>query len=319
MHVYCSHMLKRENQQLLQVATARAWLEYVEKEADLEKQELKIRTERKILDERRALSEADARVNIMESMMKESSQAEGDHDSLSSIKAARSVAAKTERENICAPPGGRVTNRSPHATPTVVRDTQTQPIEVCANIRPNDQHVINIPGLDDTGVSESDGAEAELMDHGHAHAQQGDTQTHAQQADSAQTSAVNRENNGNNMEFLICQTFQFCQESMKTMQSTLTAALGGIQTSTTNTLTTAMSKLTQSQATMPTAQQGQVSTTTASVNGTLGQYGVLPQTIKNHDKVSPEIRAQILSGQDVNLNVLLIPNYESDKKLNKRS
>ena len=37
-----------------------------------------------------------------------------------------------------------------------------------------------------------------------------------QQADGAQTSDVNRgNNNGNNMEFLISQTFQFCQESMK--------------------------------------------------------------------------------------------------------
>ena len=36
---------------------------------------------------------------------------------------------------------------------------QTQP-EVCANIRPNDHPLINLPGLDDTGVSESDSAEA---------------------------------------------------------------------------------------------------------------------------------------------------------------
>ena len=71
----------------LQDAAARARLEYAEKEANLEKEELIIEIERKIWDERRTVSEVDARVNVMEAMMKENSQ--GDLDSLSSIKEER--------------------------------------------------------------------------------------------------------------------------------------------------------------------------------------------------------------------------------------
>ena len=108
---------------------------------------------------------------------------------------------------------------------------------------------------------------------------------------------------------LMFQTIQLCKDSMKTMQETVTAAMGlGLQQvakTTVNTLTTAMNK-------MYTAYSGisplpSTCTTTSSsmpavttrVHHQQGQYGIVPSSVQNTDLISQEIRENILSGKNV--------------------
>ena len=49
-----------------------------------------------------------------------------------------------------------------------------------------------------------------------------------------------------------------------------------------------------------------------------GKYGIMPASIPITDMVSNEIRKLILSGQDVNLNIMLIPNYVKTKETDER-
>jgi hypothetical protein len=51
-----------------------------------------------------------------------------------------------------------------------------------------------------------------------------------------------------------------------------------------------------------------------SVNRPRASFGVPSTLVADLDMISPEIRNQIISGKDVNLNLLLIPNYETPIK-----
>ena len=51
-----------------------------------------------------------------------------------------------------------------------------------------------------------------------------------------------------------------------------------------------------------------------SVNRPRASFGVPSTSVADLNMISPEIRNQIISGKDVNLNLLLIPNYETPIK-----
>lgn len=116
------------------------------------------------------------------------------------------------------------------------------------------------------------------------------------------------------------QTIQLCKDSMKTMQETVTAAMGlglpQVAKTTANTLQTAMNKLyTVNSGISPTTcitTSSMPAVTTRVANHQQVQYGIVPSSVQNTDLVSSEIRTKILSGKDINLNTLF--NYSYEKK-----
>jgi hypothetical protein len=124
---------------------------------------------------------------------------------------------------------------------------------------------------------------------------------------------------------LIANTLQLCQQTMQQLansnnrQNTINYSLGSEPVPPTFNLHTAMAVTSTNMPSYnPSASLG---TYQLACNHTLPIYSVnrprasfgVPST-SDLNMISPEIRNQIISGKDVNLNLLLIPNYETPIK-----
>ncbi|CAC5408356.1 unnamed protein product [Mytilus coruscus] len=118
----------------------------------------------------------------------------------------------------------------------------------------------------------------------------------------ATTQNVNNQN-VNNMENFLINTIQLCQQSMQHMNKQ------GDQIQPRFTLSTAFRNGSNS--------PGFVSPFTSTIpvysanSSTPGKFGYSASSFSAVDMVSPELRNDIIAGKDVNLNMLLIPNYEN--------
>jgi hypothetical protein len=126
---------------------------------------------------------------------------------------------------------------------------------------------------------------------------------------------------------LIANTLQQCQQTMQQLansnnrQNTINYSLGSEPVPPTFNLHTAMAVTSTNMPSYnPPAPLGTDQLTCNhtlpiySVNRPRASFGVPSTSVADLNMISPEIRNQIISGKDVNLNLLLIPNYETPIK-----
>ncbi|CAG2242115.1 unnamed protein product [Mytilus edulis] len=123
---------------------------------------------------------------------------------------------------------------------------------------------------------------------------------------------INNNNQNVNMQNLLMNTIQLCQQSMQQMNKQ------GEQIQPSFNLSTALGHGSTSLGIAPSFNSTiPVYSTNSS---TPGKFGFPASSFSAVDMVSPELRNDIITGKDVNLNILLIPNYEhSTIKKNKES
>ncbi|VDI73487.1 Hypothetical predicted protein [Mytilus galloprovincialis] len=123
---------------------------------------------------------------------------------------------------------------------------------------------------------------------------------------------INNNNQNVNMQNLLMNTIQLCQQSMQQMNKQ------GEQIQPSFNLSTALGHGSTSLGIAPSFNSTiPVYSTNSS---TPGKFGFPASSFSAVDMVSPELRNDIITGKDVNLNMLLIQNYEnSTMKKNKES
>jgi hypothetical protein len=143
----------------------------------------------------------------------------------------------------------------------------------------------------------------------------------------ASSSAHHFHASSDDMGKLIANNLQLCQQTMQQLansnnrQNTINYSLGSETVPPTFNLHTAMAVTSTN---MPSYNPpGPIGTDQLSCNQTLpiysvnrprASFGASSTSVADLDMISPEIRNQIISGKDVNLNLLLIPNYETPIK-----
>ncbi|XP_033763093.1 uncharacterized protein LOC117344458 isoform X2 [Pecten maximus] len=117
--------------------------------------------------------------------------------------------------------------------------------------------------------------------------------------------------NTHNMETMLLNTIKLCQQSMETMKqfAKSTATSSNSQEFTLQSAYEAQAHIAPAPTTSPPSQPS-VSGQSANFSST----GIQAASISITDMVHPDVRIQILAGKDINLNTLLIPNFEPNKR-----
>jgi len=209
---------------------------------------------------------------------------------------------------------------------SVVLETDMPVTDCSGDVTLVDSNVSAVRGTDLTNTTDRNFVESETVTE---QGQRNHIDATRSNSNKTSSSAHQFDASSDDMGKLIVNTLQLCQQTMQQLsnsnnrQNTINYSLGSEPVPPTFNLHTAMAV---SSTNMPSASYSPPAPigTDQSCNRTLpiysvnnsprASFGVPSTSVADLDMISPEIRNQIISGKDVNLNLLLIPNYETPVK-----